>query len=113
MASVDSAPLSQIVEHTLLVSDNEAAEVLAHHVGLATGGSGSFEDGARGVQAVLGELGVRGDIALLAIALMAPIESSILEQQVNIEQIDLNRIRTGWADLARRIVENPVDEGAR
>jgi serine-type D-Ala-D-Ala carboxypeptidase/endopeptidase (penicillin-binding protein 4) len=58
LASVNSAPLSQIVEQTLVVSDNEAAEVLAHHVGLATGGSGSFEDGARGVQAVLGELGV-------------------------------------------------------
>jgi serine-type D-Ala-D-Ala carboxypeptidase/endopeptidase (penicillin-binding protein 4) len=58
LASVASAPLSQIVEQTLVVSDNEAAEVLAHHVGLATGGSGSFEAGARGVQAVLGELGV-------------------------------------------------------
>jgi AcrR family transcriptional regulator len=62
---------------------------------------------------LLGELGVRGDIALLAIALMAPIESSILEQQVKIEQIDLDRIRSGWADLARRIVENPGHEGER
>jgi D-alanyl-D-alanine carboxypeptidase/D-alanyl-D-alanine-endopeptidase (penicillin-binding protein 4) len=58
LASVASAPLSQIVEQTLVVSDNEASEVLAHHVGLATGGSGSFEAGGRGVQAVLGELGV-------------------------------------------------------
>jgi hypothetical protein len=62
---------------------------------------------------LLGELGVRGDVELLAIALMAPIESSILEQQVRIEGIDLDRIRAGWADLARRIVENPTDEGER
>jgi AcrR family transcriptional regulator len=62
---------------------------------------------------LLGELGVRGDVALLATALMAPIESSILEQQVKIEQMDLERIRSGWADLAGRIVENPGDEGAR
>ena len=33
LASVSSAPLSQIVEHVLEVSDNEGAEVLAHHVG--------------------------------------------------------------------------------
>lgn len=58
LASVASAPLARIVEQTLVVSDNEAAEVLAHHVGLATGGTGSFAGGAHGVQAVLGELGV-------------------------------------------------------
>ena len=62
---------------------------------------------------LLGELGVRGDVELLAIALMAPIEASILEQQVTIEHIDLDRIRSGWADLARRIVENTGDEGER
>jgi AcrR family transcriptional regulator len=62
---------------------------------------------------LLGQLGVRGDVELLAIALMAPIESSILEQQVTIERVDLGRIRSGWADLARRIVENPVVEGER
>lgn len=53
---------------------------------------------------LLGELGVRGDVALLAVALMAPIESTILEQQVKFDQVDLDRIRSGWADLARRIV---------
>lgn len=58
LAGVTSAPLSQIVEQVLVVSDNEAAEVLGHHVGLATGGRGSFADGAAGVAAVLGRLGV-------------------------------------------------------
>ena len=35
-----SAPLPQIVERVLQVSDNEAAEVLGHQVGLASGGPG-------------------------------------------------------------------------
>ncbi len=58
VARVDSPPLSQIVEHTLAVSDNEAAEVLARQVGLATGAKGSFVDGTRAVVATLAELGV-------------------------------------------------------
>ncbi len=58
LASVDSAPLSQIVERVLDVSDNEAAEVLAHHVGLSVVDSGSFRGGARGVTRTLADLGV-------------------------------------------------------
>ncbi len=58
LAGVDSAPLSAIVERVLLVSDNEAAEVLGHHVGLASGGGGSFAGGVRGVRRELGRLGV-------------------------------------------------------
>ncbi|MFN8195537.1 MAG: D-alanyl-D-alanine carboxypeptidase/D-alanyl-D-alanine-endopeptidase [Nocardioidaceae bacterium] len=58
LAHVDSAPLSQVVERILDVSDNEAAEVLGHHVGLATGGEGSFEDGVAGVERTLRGLGV-------------------------------------------------------
>ena len=37
LASVESAPLSQIVERILEVSDNEASEVLLRHVGAADG----------------------------------------------------------------------------
>lgn len=58
VASVRSAPLSEIVEEILTVSDNEGAEVLAHHVGIATGHSGSFAGGAAGVTAVLHSLGI-------------------------------------------------------
>ncbi|MTB84021.1 D-alanyl-D-alanine carboxypeptidase/D-alanyl-D-alanine-endopeptidase [Nocardioides sp. zg-578] len=58
LASVTGAPLSQIVEHVLAVSDNEAAEVLLRHVGLATEGVGSVEAGRRGVVRLLGEAGV-------------------------------------------------------
>ena len=50
VAEVESAPLSQIVERVLSVSDNEAAEVLAHQVGLATVGEASFAGGVPGVE---------------------------------------------------------------
>ena len=58
LAAVTSAPLAEIVEHVLDVSDNEAAEVLAHHVGLAVEGEGSFAGARRGVAATLAGLGV-------------------------------------------------------
>jgi D-alanyl-D-alanine carboxypeptidase/D-alanyl-D-alanine-endopeptidase (penicillin-binding protein 4) len=58
LAKVTSAPLSQIVERILDVSDNEAAEVLGHQVGLAATGRGSFDAGARSVLRVLDRLGV-------------------------------------------------------
>ena len=58
IAAVTSAPLREIVEQTLEVSDNEAAEVLAHHVGLAVRGTGSFADGVLGTMKTLRRLGV-------------------------------------------------------
>ena len=58
VATADSAPLGQIVERTLAVSDNQAAEVLARHVGLAEKQQGSFVAGAQAVNGVLMKLGV-------------------------------------------------------
>jgi D-alanyl-D-alanine carboxypeptidase/D-alanyl-D-alanine-endopeptidase (penicillin-binding protein 4) len=58
IAGVDSPPLAQVVERILLVSDNEAAEVVGHHVGLASGDQGSFTGGVRGVVRELRRLGV-------------------------------------------------------
>jgi D-alanyl-D-alanine carboxypeptidase/D-alanyl-D-alanine-endopeptidase (penicillin-binding protein 4) len=58
LASVSSAPLREIVERVLEVSDNEAAEVLAHHVGLAVRDTASFADGVDGVLRTLRGLGV-------------------------------------------------------
>lgn len=58
LAAVHSAPLAEIVEETLTVSDNDAAEVLAHQVGLAVEGSGSFRAGAAAVKQTLSGLGV-------------------------------------------------------
>ncbi|MGI8523632.1 MAG: D-alanyl-D-alanine carboxypeptidase/D-alanyl-D-alanine endopeptidase [Nocardioides sp.] len=58
LATVTSRPLSDIVEHTIAFSDNEAAEVLARQVGLATSGRGSFAGGTSAVRRALGQLGV-------------------------------------------------------
>jgi D-alanyl-D-alanine carboxypeptidase/D-alanyl-D-alanine-endopeptidase (penicillin-binding protein 4) len=63
LARVDSEPLDRIVEHTLETSDNEAAEVLARHVGLAAGGAASFAGGVRGILETLTGLGVPTDDA--------------------------------------------------
>lgn len=56
------------------------------------------------VRHLLGELGVVGDLYLLATALLAPLEGPILEQQVRVERLSLDRVHGGWVDLAGRVV---------
>ena len=58
LGEVSGAPLSEVAERILDVSDNEGAEVVAHQVGLATSGEGSFAAGAAGVVETLAGLGV-------------------------------------------------------
>ena len=58
VARVESAPLAQVAEHVLAVSDNEGAEVLARHVALAAGETPSFAGGTRAVEAAMADLGV-------------------------------------------------------
>jgi D-alanyl-D-alanine carboxypeptidase/D-alanyl-D-alanine-endopeptidase (penicillin-binding protein 4) len=55
---VASPPLDQVVGHVLGLSDNEGAEVLLRHVGLAAGTGASFSGGAIGVEEALRPLGV-------------------------------------------------------
>ncbi len=59
LAGIDSAPLGQIVQRILDVSDNEAAETLLRHVGIAVAGDGSTDAGRRGVRRLLADAGVR------------------------------------------------------
>lgn len=56
------------------------------------------------VRYLLHALGVRGDLPLLAVALLAPLEAAILDQQVTVEGFPLERVYAGWVDLAGRIV---------
>ena len=56
------------------------------------------------VRHLLAGLGVEGDLPLLAVALMAPLELPILDQQVTVEGLDVDRVYAGWVDLARRVV---------
>ena len=36
---------------------------------------------------------------------MAPLELPILDQQVRIERIDVDRVYAGWVDLAHRVTQ--------
>lgn len=58
IARVLSAPVGEIVQRVLDVSDNKGAEVLARQVGLAEGRAGSFKGGTAAVVAVLHRLGI-------------------------------------------------------
>lgn len=58
LAAVQSAPLGEIVQHILEVSDNEGAEVLLRQVALKEGQPATFEGGVRAVRAVLRRLGI-------------------------------------------------------
>jgi len=76
---------------------------------MATGNAGrpsyaTVSFNAMHMRYLLAELGVRGDIAFLATALLAPVEAPILEQQVEIEEMDLARFTEAWDDLVRRVV---------
>ena len=58
LASVESAPLAQVVQHVLEASDNEGAEVLFRQAAIAAGREGSFAGGAETVLTALEELGI-------------------------------------------------------
>lgn len=58
LAHVESAPVWQIVDRVISVSDNEGAEILSHQVGVEERNDGSFAGGASAVQGVLKRLGV-------------------------------------------------------
>jgi len=57
---------------------------------------------------LLGELGVTGDLPLLATALLAPLEVPVLEQQVKVEHLPVDRVYRAWVDLVDRVAR-PLD----
>jgi D-alanyl-D-alanine carboxypeptidase/D-alanyl-D-alanine-endopeptidase (penicillin-binding protein 4) len=58
VSEVRSAPLGDIVEYVNLHSDNDGAEVLLRHVGLATDNGGSYTGGLKGLRETLTKLGL-------------------------------------------------------
>lgn len=58
VASIESAPLDSIVEHVLLTSDNDGAEVLARQVAIAAGARPDFAGATASVLARVRSLGV-------------------------------------------------------
>lgn len=61
VASVQSASMGEVVERMLRDSDNDAAEILAHLVGVKVNGEGSFASGARATIATLKRSGINVD----------------------------------------------------
>jgi serine-type D-Ala-D-Ala carboxypeptidase/endopeptidase (penicillin-binding protein 4) len=64
LASVQSPPLTQIVQWMLEESNNVIAENLARHVAIATGRQPSFSGGAAAETSVLRKLGITGELSL-------------------------------------------------
>lgn len=84
------------------------AELIREAGRAAIRAAGAYSFTATHVRYLLHELGVTGDLPLLAVALLAPLELPILEQQVEIEGFPVDRLYEGWVDLARRIVAPPT-----
>ena len=81
------------------------ADLLLAAVGADTGRSyAAYSFTATHVRYLLGEIGVHGDIALLATSLLAPLEVPILRQQTGVENMSLDRIISGWEDLVERVI---------
>lgn len=55
------------------------------------------------VRMLLAELGVEGDLAYLATALVAPLEL-LTERDSEVTEATIGRLQAGWADLVRRVV---------
>ena len=60
IASVDSAPMTALVEHMLLASDNNMAEALGRIAALETGGEASFSGGVAATHRVMDSYGITG-----------------------------------------------------
>jgi AcrR family transcriptional regulator len=104
--------------HRLLAFGRSRLETTLRHVDLirnagraGTRSYAAYSFAAMHVRYLLTELDVTGDLPLLATALMAPLEAPILDQQIRIEGLEVDRVLDGWAELARRIV-SPPDGGA-
>jgi hypothetical protein len=90
--------------HSRLETTLKHADLIRNAGRMSTRSYAAYSFAAMHVRYLLSELGVDGDLPLLAVALMAPLEAPILDQQVRIEGLDLDRVHAGWVDLARRIV---------
>jgi AcrR family transcriptional regulator len=87
------------------------ADLIRSAGAMSTRSYAAYSFAAMHMRHLLSELGVTGDLPLLAVALMSPFEQPILDQQVRIEGIDVDRVYAGWVDLARRITGRPPESG--
>jgi AcrR family transcriptional regulator len=78
------------------------AELIREAGRTATRAGGAHAFTLTHVRHLLGQLGVTGDVPLLATALLAPLELPIVEPH-ELEHFPADRVYDGWVDLARRI----------
>jgi AcrR family transcriptional regulator len=56
------------------------------------------------VRYLLDQLEVAGDLQFLATALLAPLDVPIVEQQIEFDEMPVDRILAGWEDLVTRVI---------
>lgn len=101
------------LDRLLALGDSRLRTTLQHAALIrAAGAQGARASGAQSfaamhVRHLLGELDVDGDLPLLAVALLAPLEVPVLEQ-VRLDGVPVERVLAGWRDLVRRVVGRPV-----
>lgn len=102
------------LERLLALGDSRLRTTLQHATLIrAAGAEGARASGAHSfaalhVRHLLAQLEVDGDLPLLAVALLAPLEVPVLEQQVRLDGLPVERVLAGWADLVRRVVGRPA-----
>jgi D-alanyl-D-alanine carboxypeptidase/D-alanyl-D-alanine-endopeptidase (penicillin-binding protein 4) len=126
IASIQSPRLDAIVERVIRISDNDGAEVLAHHVALAEGKPATFEGAAAAVKAVLGRLGVRSleEIQLYdgsGLSRDGRLSANVLTETIVVaaspEHPELRAVLTGLpvagydGSLEKRFYHDPSDPG--
>ncbi len=101
------------LDRLLALGDSRLRTTLQHAALIHAAGdqaerpSGARSFAAMHVRYLLGELGVDGDLPLLAVALLAPLEVPVLDQQVRLDGVPVERVLAGWGDLVRRVVTPP------
>ena len=90
--------------HSRLESTLVHAELIRAAGAAGTRSYAAYSFTAMHVRYLLEELGVTGDLPLLATALLAPMEMPILHQQVTVDGFPVDRVYEGWVDLVRRVV---------
>ena len=91
LASVQSPPLTQIVQWMLEESNNVIAENLARHVAIATGRQGSFSGGASAETSVLRNLGITGELSLFDGSGLSPLEQDRVATLVQLIRLAASR----------------------
>ncbi len=72
---------------------------------LAQGSPAAHSFIAMHVRHLLADLDTRGDLQVIATALIAPLAPAVLQQQIEHEGLDMDRIHAGWSDLVERVVK--------